>query len=69
MLRAGVNDMGGTLMDESITRAAGGGHGQHCGPQNMVAIAAAAGRPARERTTFYQHRDEVCRHEFCYERA
>nr|WP_238995217.1 5-amino-6-(D-ribitylamino)uracil--L-tyrosine 4-hydroxyphenyl transferase CofH [Sphingomonas solaris] len=52
-LDAGVNDLGGTLMDESITRAAGGVNGQLCDPARMVALAAAAGRPARQRTTLY----------------
>lgn len=53
LLSAGVNDMGGTLMDESITRAAGGTHGQHCDPERMHAIAASVGRTPRQRTTLY----------------
>jgi len=53
-LRAGVNDLGGTLMDESITRAAGGQNGQLCDPTRMAALAAQAGRTARQRTTLYQ---------------
>ncbi|HJQ18266.1 MAG TPA: 5-amino-6-(D-ribitylamino)uracil--L-tyrosine 4-hydroxyphenyl transferase CofH [Allosphingosinicella sp.] len=52
-LRAGVNDLGGTLMDESITRAAGGKNGQLCDPVRMTELAAQAGRPARQRTTLY----------------
>ena len=52
-LRAGVNDLGGTLMDESITRAAGGKNGQLCDPARMTELAAEAGRPARQRTTLY----------------
>ncbi len=52
-LRAGVNDLGGTLMNESITRAAGAGHGQETDPSQMMAIIAAAGRVARQRTTDY----------------
>lgn len=52
-LAAGVNDLGGTLMDESITRAAGGQHGQLFGADQMHEIAARAGRPARQRTTTY----------------
>jgi len=52
-LRAGVNDLGGTLMDESITRAAGGTHGQLCDPARMAALAAQAGRHAVQRTTLY----------------
>lgn len=53
-LRAGANDLGGTLMDESITRAAGGQNGQLCDPARMQRLAAEAGRPARQRTTLYQ---------------
>jgi FO synthase len=53
-LRAGVNDLGGTLMDESITRAAGGQNGQLCDSTRMAALAAQAGRTARQRTTLYQ---------------
>lgn len=52
-LRAGVNDLGGTLMDESITRAAGGQNGQLCGQEQMAEIAARAGRPLGQRTTTY----------------
>jgi FO synthase len=52
-LRAGVNDLGGILMDESITRAAGGQNGQIFGPNRMADIAASAGRSVRQRTTIY----------------
>jgi FO synthase len=52
-LRAGANDVGGTLMNESITRAAGGVNGQELGPERIAAVAAAAGRAVRQRTTFY----------------
>ncbi|MBJ7483177.1 5-amino-6-(D-ribitylamino)uracil--L-tyrosine 4-hydroxyphenyl transferase CofH [Brevundimonas sp.] len=52
-LRAGANDLGGTLMDESITRAAGGRHGQLCGAEQMHALAIRAGRPLVQRTTTY----------------
>ena len=52
-LHAGVNDLGGTLMNESITRAAGGVNGQELGPERIQMVAAAAGRPVRRRTTFY----------------
>jgi FO synthase len=52
-LRAGVNDLGGTLMDESISRAAGASHGQEMSPAEMEAIIAAAGRIPRQRTTTY----------------
>jgi FO synthase len=52
-LRAGVNDLGGTLMDESITRAAGGQNGQLCDPDRMAQLAAQAGRHTTQRTTLY----------------
>ena len=52
-LNAGANDLGGTLMDESITRAAGGRNGQLCDPARMADLAARAGRPARQRPTLY----------------
>ena len=52
-LSAGVNDLGGTLMDESISRAAGAGHGQEMTPQRMEAIIRAAGRTPRQRNTLY----------------
>jgi FO synthase len=52
-LNAGANDMGGTLMNESITRAAGGVHGQQFDAQQMQSLARSIGRPARQRTTLY----------------
>nr|WP_250152477.1 5-amino-6-(D-ribitylamino)uracil--L-tyrosine 4-hydroxyphenyl transferase CofH [Ancylobacter radicis] len=52
-LKAGANDIGGTLMDESISRAAGGMHGQEFAPDRMEAAIRAAGRIARQRTTTY----------------
>lgn len=52
-LGAGVNDLGGVLMDESITRAAGGTHGQFFDVERMHRTAEAAGRFARQRTTLY----------------
>jgi FO synthase len=52
-LRAGVNDVGGTLMNESITRAAGAAHGQEMPPEQLEGIIRAAGRPPRQRTTLY----------------
>lgn len=52
-LRAGANDIGGTLMDESISRAAGGMHGQEYPPDRMEASICVAGRLARQRTTTY----------------
>jgi FO synthase len=53
-LNAGANDAGGTLMDESITRAAGAGHGQEMTPQRMEALIKGMGRPSRQRTTLYE---------------
>ncbi len=52
-LRAGVNDVGGTLMNESISRAAGAGYGQEMPPERMEAMIRAAGRVPRQRTTLY----------------
>jgi FO synthase len=55
-LRWGVNDLGGTLMEESISRLAGSYHGTRLDPGQLVAAAHAAGRPAAERTTLYEIR-------------
>jgi FO synthase len=52
-LRAGVNDLGGTLMNESISRAAGASHGQELPPELMEEAIRAAGRIPRPRTTLY----------------
>ena len=52
-LDAGANDLGGTLMNESITRAAGGVHGQELDAGKLQALAHSIGRPARQRTTLY----------------
>ena len=52
-LHAGVNDLGGTLMDESISRAAGASHGQEMAPAAMEELIRSAGRRPRERTTLY----------------
>jgi FO synthase len=53
MLRGGANDLGGTLMEETISRMAGSEHGSARTVAQLRAIATAAGRPARERTTVY----------------
>jgi FO synthase len=53
LLGAGVNDLGGTLMNESISRAAGASHGQECPPERMEEVIRAAGREPRQRTTLY----------------
>ncbi len=55
-LRWGVNDLGGTLMEESISRLAGSYHGTKLDPEQLVAAAHDAGRPAAERTTLYEIR-------------
>ena len=52
-LRAGANDLGGTLMNESISRAAGAAHGQEMPPERMEAAIRAIGRVPRQRTTLY----------------
>ena len=55
-LRWGVNDLGGTLMEESISRMAGSYHGVRLEPEDLVGAAHGAGRPAAERTTLYEIR-------------
>ena len=52
-LAFGANDLGGTLMNESITRAAGASHGQEFAPEAMDALIRAAGRIPQQRTTLY----------------
>ena len=56
MLQAGANDLGGTLIDESITRSAGGVNGQEFDVAAMRALAAGLGRRLEERTTLYRPR-------------
>ena len=53
LLNGGVNDLGGTLMEETISRMAGSEHGSARTVTELKALAAAAGRPARQRTTTY----------------
>ncbi|GAB2835371.1 bifunctional FO biosynthesis protein CofGH [Streptomyces daliensis] len=53
MLRSGANDLGGTLMEETISRMAGSSYGSYRSIQDLIAIADEAGRPARVRTTTY----------------
>jgi FO synthase len=57
-LRWGVNDLGGTLMEENISRLAGSYHGVKLDPPELIAAAHRAGRPAAERTTLYETRRE-----------
>jgi FO synthase len=52
-LRAGCNDLGGTLMDENISRAAGAEHGQELDDADFHAIVEPLGRPLEQRTTLY----------------
>ena len=56
-LRAGANDLGGTLMNESISRAAGASHGQELPPAEMVNLVHSLGRVAQQRSTLYAYRD------------
>ncbi len=63
LLLAGVNDLGGTLMDENISRAAGAAHGQGITPDDFRVVVEPIGRTLRERTTLYQdvHAPEAAR--------
>ncbi|WQG97800.1 5-amino-6-(D-ribitylamino)uracil--L-tyrosine 4-hydroxyphenyl transferase CofH [Rhodopseudomonas palustris] len=54
LLRSGVNDLGGTLMNESISRAAGTQHGQELAPEAMEALITRVGRAPAQRTTLYR---------------
>ena len=60
-LQAGVNDLGGTLMNETITRAAGASHGEETSPEEMEEIIRSIGRVPRQRTTTYGEVSEVGR--------
>jgi FO synthase len=53
VLRGGVNDLGGTLMEETISRMAGSQHGSRKSVAELESIARGVGRPARQRTTTY----------------
>jgi FO synthase len=53
-LRWGVNDLGGTLMEENISRMAGSRHGVRLDPEQLIAAARAAGRAPAQRTTLYE---------------
>ncbi|HYF71182.1 MAG TPA: bifunctional FO biosynthesis protein CofGH, partial [Nocardioides sp.] len=59
MLRAGANDVGGTLMEETISRMAGSEHGSAKTVAELVEIGAGIGRPVVERTTTYARRPPV----------
>jgi len=60
-LQAGVNDLGGTLMNETITRAAGAAHGQETSPEEMEEIILSIGRTPRQRSTTYGEVNELQR--------
>ena len=53
LLSAGVNDLGGVLMNESISRAAGASHGQELDAERMRELIIAQGRRPQQRTTLY----------------
>lgn len=53
MLRSGANDLGGTLMEETISRMAGSSYGSYKSVKDLTAVARAAGRGAKPRTTLY----------------
>ena len=53
MLRSGANDLGGTLMEETISRMAGSEHGSAKTVAELEDIGAGIGRPVRQRTTTY----------------
>jgi len=59
MLNGGANDLGGTLMEETISRMAGSQHGSAKTVAELTAIAAGVGRPVRERTTTHALRSSV----------
>ena len=54
ILQAGANDLGGTLMDENISRAAGATHGQEMDAEHFAALVEPLGRPLVQRSTLYQ---------------
>jgi FO synthase len=58
-LQAGANDLGGTLMNESITRAAGASHGEELPPARIEQLLASIGRKAVQRSTLYGVADET----------
>jgi FO synthase len=61
MLRSGANDVGGTLMEETISRMAGADHGSAKTVEELTQIAAGIGRPVRQRTTTYERIDSLKR--------
>ncbi|HEX5193137.1 MAG TPA: 5-amino-6-(D-ribitylamino)uracil--L-tyrosine 4-hydroxyphenyl transferase CofH [Solirubrobacteraceae bacterium] len=59
LLQAGVNDAGGTLMDENISRAAGASHGQSLDVSEVQRLVGSLGRTLRQRTTLYGHAENT----------
>ena len=59
-LRSGANDLGGTLMDENISRAAGASHGQQMDEEGFRALVEPLGRTLRQRTTLYGRAPTPC---------
>ena len=59
LLQAGCNDLGGTLMNENISRSAGASHGQEMTEESFGAIVAPLGRTLRQRTTLYADAREM----------
>jgi FO synthase len=59
-LSAGANDLGGTLMDENISRAAGASHGQYMGEDEFRAVVEPLGRTLEQRTTLYGRVAAAC---------
>jgi FO synthase len=59
LLQAGVNDVGGTLMDENISRAAGAAHGQELSVERLEQLVADLGRRLEQRTTLYGRPEAV----------
>jgi FO synthase len=62
LLQAGCNDMGGTLMNENISRAAGASHGQEMTEQSFREIVEPIGRTLRQRSTLYDQNAEFASH-------
>ena len=58
-LNAGANDLGGTLMNESITRAAGASFGEELPPEEMESVISLIKRTAKQRSTAYGEADEL----------
>jgi FO synthase len=59
LLQAGCNDLGGTLMDENISRAAGAAHGQGMTEERFGALVSPLGRRLQQRSTLYDRIDRV----------